>query len=97
MVRALIGWVIIAALYTWVGKWLGGTGKFSDMILITPASAIPFNLACTDELPACSRIRFTTFEVPTDNFGITNLPIGRLFIAEFGNDWRRHLRNGHYV
>ena len=37
---ALIGWVIIAALYTWVGKWLGGRGKFSDMIRVTPASAI---------------------------------------------------------
>lgn len=73
---ALIGWVIIAALYTWVGKWLGGTGKFSDMIRITPASAIlsiwlaPMNFL----LVAVYGSRL--FEVPTDNFGITNLPIG---------------------
>lgn len=73
---ALIGWVIIAALYTWVGKWLGGRGKFSDMVRVTPASAIlsiwlaPMNFL----LVAVYGSRL--YEVPTENFGLTNLPIG---------------------
>lgn len=29
---SLIGLCICAALYTWVGKWFGGTGKFKEML-----------------------------------------------------------------
>ena len=77
---ALIGWVITAGMYTWVGKWLGGRGTFTDMIHITPASSIltiwlaPLNFL----LIAVYGSRL--FEMPTDNFGITNLPLGIYFL-----------------
>jgi hypothetical protein len=73
---ALIGWVITTALYTWVGKWLGGKGKFSDMLLITPASAIPMIWLAPMNFLLVAVYGSRLFEVPTENFGITNLPIG---------------------
>lgn len=77
---ALLGWVITAAMYTWVGKWLGGRGKFSDMVRITPASAILMIWLAPLSFLLIAVYGSRLFEVPTDNFGITNLPIGIYFL-----------------
>ncbi|GKV64976.1 MULTISPECIES: YIP1 family protein [unclassified Sporosarcina] len=37
----VIGWFINAGLYTWVGKWLGGSGNFKDMATVTLLGSIP--------------------------------------------------------
>lgn len=37
----LIGLTIGAAIYTWVGKWFGGTGKFKEMLQAVGVNAIP--------------------------------------------------------
>lgn len=41
ILSGLLGWVINSALYTWVGKMLGGSGKFKDMMAVVPLSSIP--------------------------------------------------------
>jgi hypothetical protein len=78
---ALIGWVLFAALYTWVGKWLGGSGKFSDMVRIVPASSIPIIWLAPMNFLLVAVYGSRLFEVPTDNFGLTNLPIGVYFLT----------------
>ncbi|WP_432361622.1 YIP1 family protein [Sporosarcina sp. UB5] len=77
---SLIGWVINAALYTWVGKWLGGRGKFSDMIHITPAPAITAIWLAPMNFLLIAVYGSRLFEIPTDNLGITNLPLGIYFL-----------------
>ncbi|MDN4608412.1 YIP1 family protein [Sporosarcina highlanderae] len=77
---ALLGWMIIAALYTWIGKWLGGTGKFSEMIHITPASTILTIWLAPMNYSILAIYGSRLFEVPTENFGVTNLPLGVYFL-----------------
>jgi len=38
---SLAGWCLNAALYTWVGKWLGGTGTFKRMLSVVPLGSLP--------------------------------------------------------
>lgn len=78
---ALLGWVIVSALYTWIGKWLGGTGKYSDMIHVTPASTIPMIWLAPMNILILAIYGSRMFEVPTENFGITNLPLGIYFLT----------------
>ncbi|MCM3711904.1 Yip1 family protein [Sporosarcina luteola] len=73
---ALLGWVIVSALYTWIGKWLGGTGIFSDMIHVTPASTIPMIWLAPMNFLILAIYGSRLFETPTENFGLTNLPLG---------------------
>lgn len=40
-IGSIISLFISAALYNWIGKWLGGTGNFSDMFQMTPIASIP--------------------------------------------------------
>ena len=40
-IGSIISLFISSALYTWVGKWLGGTGKFKDMVQMSPIASIP--------------------------------------------------------
>ncbi|MFS0691051.1 YIP1 family protein [Sporosarcina sp. 179-K 8C2 HS] len=77
---SLIGWVINTAMYTWVGKWLGGTGKFSDMIHITPAPAIVAIWLAPMNFLLIAVYGSRLFEMPTVNLGITNLPLGIYFL-----------------
>lgn len=77
---ALLGWVITAALYTWVGKWLGGRGKFSDMIRVTPVYVIPVIWIAPMNFLLIAVYGTRLFEVPTENFGLTNLPLGVYFL-----------------
>ena len=72
---ALIGWVIIAALYTWIGTWLGGRGKFSDMVHVTPAAAIPMIWLAPMNFLLIAVYGSQLFEVPSA-YSITNLPLG---------------------
>lgn len=73
---ALLGWVIMSAMYTWIGKWLGGTGTFSDMIRVTPVSTIPMIWLAPMNFLILAIYGSRLFEVPTENLGITNLPLG---------------------
>ncbi|WP_158233969.1 YIP1 family protein [Sporosarcina sp. P34] len=41
-IGTMISLFISSALYTWVGKWLGGKGNFKDMVQMTPIASIPF-------------------------------------------------------
>lgn len=41
-IGTLISLFISSALYTWVGKWLGGKGNFKDMVQMSPIASIPF-------------------------------------------------------
>lgn len=77
---ALIGWVITAGLYTWVGKWLGGSGKFADMLYITPVPAITTIWLAPMNFLIIALYGSRLFEWPTDNFGLTNLPLGVYFL-----------------
>lgn len=77
---ALLGWVIVSAMYTWIGKWLGGTGKYSEMIHVTPASTIPMIWLAPMNFLILAIYGSRLFEVPTENFGITNLPLGVYFL-----------------
>ncbi|MFC5602603.1 YIP1 family protein [Sporosarcina koreensis] len=80
---SLIGWVIVSALYTWIGKWLGGTGRYSDMIHVTPASTIPMIWLAPMNFLILAIYGSRLFEVPTGNLGITNLPLGVYFLMNF--------------
>ncbi|ARF16946.1 Yip1 family protein [Sporosarcina ureae] len=40
-IGTIISLFISSALYTWVGKWLGGTGNFKDMVQMSPIASIP--------------------------------------------------------
>ena len=40
-IGTIISLFISSALYTWVGKWLGGKGNFKDMVQMSPLSSIP--------------------------------------------------------
>ncbi|PIC70152.1 hypothetical protein CSV77_10360 [Sporosarcina sp. P16b] len=40
-IGTMISLFISSALYTWVGKWLGGKGNFKDMVQMTPIASIP--------------------------------------------------------
>ncbi|WP_158233042.1 MULTISPECIES: Yip1 family protein [unclassified Sporosarcina] len=40
-IGAVISLFISSALYTWVGKWLGGKGNFKDMVQMSPIASIP--------------------------------------------------------
>ena len=77
---ALIGWVIMSALYTWIGTWLGGRGKFSDMVHVTPAAAIPMIWLAPMNFLVLAVYGSQLFEVPSD-YGITNLPLGIYFLT----------------
>ncbi|WP_262176292.1 Yip1 family protein [Saccharococcus sp. Marseille-Q5394] len=77
---ALLGWVIVSALYTWIGKWLGGTGKYSEMIHVTPAATIPMIWLAPMNFLILAIYGSRLFEVPTENFGVTNLPLGVYFL-----------------
>lgn len=75
-IGAIIGWFIAAGMYTWVGKWLGGRGRFSDMIYVVPASSLlqiwlsPMNLALIVLYGSA------LFEAPVGDFAVTNIPVG---------------------
>ncbi|WP_339253542.1 YIP1 family protein [Sporosarcina sp. FSL W8-0480] len=77
---AIIGWVIMSALYTWIGKWLGGTGTFSEMMHVTPAATILSIWLAPMNFLILAIYGSRLFEVPTENFGITNLPLGVYFL-----------------
>ncbi|PIC57423.1 hypothetical protein CSV80_09090 [Sporosarcina sp. P12(2017)] len=40
-IGTIISLFISSALYTWVGKWLGGKGNFKDMVQMLPIVSIP--------------------------------------------------------
>ena len=40
-IGSIISLFISSALYTWVGKWLGGKGNFKDMVQMSPIASIP--------------------------------------------------------
>ena len=40
-VLTLLGWFLNSALYTWIGKWLGGTGSFKKMLSVIPLGSLP--------------------------------------------------------
>lgn len=40
-IGTMISVFISSALYTWVGKWLGGKGNFKDMVQMSPIASIP--------------------------------------------------------
>ncbi|WP_313237811.1 Yip1 family protein [Sporosarcina ureae] len=40
-IGTIISLFISSALYTWVGKWLGGRGNFKDMVQMSPIASIP--------------------------------------------------------
>lgn len=75
----LIGWVIIAALYTWIGTWLGGRGKFSDMVHVTPAAVIPMIWLAPMNFLLIAVYGSQLFEVPSA-YSVTNLPLGVYFL-----------------
>ncbi|REB05247.1 YIP1 family protein [Sporosarcina sp. BI001-red] len=35
------GWFLNSALYTWIGKWLGGTGTYKKMLAVVPLGSLP--------------------------------------------------------
>lgn len=79
-IGALIGWIIMSALYTWIGKWLGGTGTFSEMIHITPASSIPMIWLAPMNFLLLAVYGAQLFETPQP-LSFTNLPIGVYFLT----------------
>ncbi|VDG91180.1 Yip1 domain [Lysinibacillus sphaericus] len=34
------GWFLNSALYTWIGKWLGGTGTYKKMLAVVPLGSL---------------------------------------------------------
>lgn len=79
-IGALIGWIIMSALYTWIGKWLGGTGTFSEMIHITPASSIPMIWLAPMNFLLLAVYGAQLFETPQP-LSFTNLPLGVYFLT----------------
>lgn len=84
-IGAIIGWFISTALYTWVGKWLGGRGRYAEMLTIIPAFSIvqiwlsPMNLALLVLYGS------TLFEAPVSEFEITTIPLGVYFLVNLVN------------
>lgn len=35
-----VGWFLNSALYTWIGKWLGGTGTYKKMLAVVPLGSL---------------------------------------------------------
>lgn len=75
-IGSLIGWLIGAAMYTWVGKWLGGKGTFSDMARLFPAFSLLMIWLAPMHLAMVVMYGPELFDTPTSQFAITNLPIG---------------------
>ena len=69
----------MSALYTWIGKWLGGTGTFSEMMHVTPAATILSIWLAPMNYLILAIYGSQLFEVPTGNLGMTNLPLGVYF------------------
>ena len=80
-VISIPGWFINAALYTWVGKMLGGTGKYKQMALITPIGSIPTIWMLPFNLLVIIIYGKELFALPTSNFGITNMTISLYILS----------------
>lgn len=80
-IGALLGWWLSSVLYTWIGKWLGGTGTFSDMARIVPAGTIPIIWLAPMNFLLLAVYGSRLFEAPTDPLIPTNLPIGIYFLT----------------
>ncbi|WP_432352904.1 YIP1 family protein [Sporosarcina sp. A2] len=39
-ILSTIGWFVNSALYTWIGKWLGGTGSYKQMLTVVPLGSL---------------------------------------------------------
>ncbi|WP_194841502.1 Yip1 family protein [Sporosarcina obsidiansis] len=74
-VGGIIGWFINAGLYTWVGKWLGGTGKFKEMATVVPLSSLPIIWMLPYNLLLVAIYGKTLFQDPYEMGSLTNIPI----------------------
>lgn len=81
LIGSFIGWVIGAAMYTWVGQWLGGRGKFADMVRVFPAFSILMIWLAPMHLAMVVMYGKALFDAPASQFAITNLPIGVYFLT----------------
>jgi hypothetical protein len=75
------GWFINAALYTWVGKMLGGKGNYKQLALITPIGSIPTILMLPFNLLIILMYGKELFALPTSNFGITNMGLSLYILS----------------
>lgn len=75
------GWFINAAFYTWVGKMLGGTGKYKQMAIITPIGSIPTIYMFPLNLLVVILYGKELFSTPTENFGLTNMSLGMYLLS----------------
>lgn len=80
-VIAIPAWFINAALYTWIGKMLGGTGKYRQMALIIPIGSIPTIWMLPFNVLVLILYGNKLFDQPTENFGITNMSIGLYILS----------------
>lgn len=76
-------WFMNAAIYTGIGKLLGGTGKFRDMCLAVSAASIPMIWMMPVGVVAVLIYGKRLFAEPTGYFGITNMSIGLYLLYNF--------------
>lgn len=83
LVISIPAWFINAALFTWIGKLLGGTGNIRTMCLVVTAGAIPMIWLMPIGIIAVMIYGETLFATPPGEFGITNMSIGFYLFYNF--------------
>lgn len=83
LIISIPAWFITAALYTWIGKLLGGTGNIRNMCLVVAAGAIPSIWLMPIGIIAVAMYGELLFATPPGDFGFTNMSIGFYFLYNF--------------
>ena len=76
-------WFINAALYTWIGKLLGGTGNIRNMCLVVAAGVIPSIWLMPIGIIAVAMYGELLFAAPPGEFSLTNMSIGFYILYNF--------------
>ena len=84
-VGCLLSWVIGSALYTWIGKGIfGGTGTFSTMLRVVPATSLPMIWMAPLNYAVIATYGKLAFEVPPEgSLQITYLPLTVYMLTAF--------------
>ena len=83
LIISIPAWFITAALYTWIGKLLGGTGNIRNMCLVVAAGAIPSIWLMPLGIIAVAMYGELLFAAPPGDFVFTNMSIGFYFLYNF--------------
>jgi hypothetical protein len=76
-----IGWMLHAAFYLWIGKILGGSGGFRDMLRVTSVGMIPFIALIPFHIVVASFYRNELSTGDTNSFIVAAMPTELMVIS----------------